>query len=226
MGRPVSAHGARVCYIHAGTHKTGTTAIQRFLASNDAVLAAQGTCYPRAGRLSESFPGHHNAVFEMFGDARFDPALGTFAEIVAEIAASRAPRACVSSEDFEYLCDHPRLLAAVRDALLAVGYKPVIVVYLRAQGDYVESLYAEAVKFGATLSLDAFVDDIVRCGVARFANDWALPFQYSRMVDGFASVFGNDGVIVRPYARGSGPQAPIRDFVAIVAPDVRSGARL
>jgi hypothetical protein len=222
MDERVAAGDERRCYIHVGTHKTGTTAIQRFLAANAAVLAARGTHYPRAGRLSESFPGHHNAAFELFGDPRFDPALGTFAEIVAEIAASRAPRACISSEDLEYLYRRPPLLAAARDALLAAGYRPVIVVYVRAQGDYLESLYAETVKFGGTLGFDAFVDDVLHRGVARFANDWGLPFQYSRIADGFASVFGDDGMIVRPYVRGRGAQAVIRDFVGIVAPLARA----
>ena len=221
MIAPVPADDDPRCYLHVGTHKTATTAIQRFCAVNTAALAARGTCYPLAGRLGESYPGHHNAARELFGHPSFDPALGTFEQVVAEIAGSRAPRACVSSEEFEYLYDRPEALERMRDALVSIGYRPVVVIYLRAQGDYVESLYAEAVKAGFTLGFDAFVRDIVREGVLRFGNGWTIPFEYSRMIDGFAGAFGDD-VIVRPYTRGSDAHSVIRDFVSIVDPAARS----
>ena len=79
---------ARSCFIHAGTHKTGTTAIQRFLAGNRETLARAGFYYPRSGCWHPEFPGHHNLMFELTGDARFDPTAGMLSDLLRGSSAS------------------------------------------------------------------------------------------------------------------------------------------
>ena len=220
------AQGARTCYLHAGTHKTGTTAIQRFLAENEAALARGGTWYPRAARTSAAFPGHHNLVYELLGDPLFDPRAGTLADVVAELAAAGAPRACLSSENFEWLHVRPGALRALRDALAALGYRPVVVLALREQADYAESLYAELTKHGSALAFDDFVAAIVQDGVVRFneGGRWVFRFEYAPLVDAFAAVFGRENVVVRPYTAQRGAAAAVRELVELIDPEPRPAA--
>lgn len=204
----------RVCFVHVGTHKTGTTAIQRFLAANEAALADEGIAYPRAGRLSASYPGHHNIAFELYGDPRFDESLGTLADVLRELTG--AERICLSSEDLEYLHTRPAALIALRDAIASAGYHPVVVIYLRAQGEYLESLYAEDVKHGSVSSFQQFRTGVVVAGMHRYSNGLGLRFEYTRLVGPFAAVFGLDSMIVRGYARPPSAAALVREFVEIL----------
>src|SRR5690606_9161185 len=68
---------------HIGTHKTGTTAIQRFLTECAVQLKSIDILYPVAGRL----PGgsHHNLVWELVGDSRFNAAYGTWEDLHREV---------------------------------------------------------------------------------------------------------------------------------------------
>jgi hypothetical protein len=214
-----SRAGDRVCFVHVGTHKTGTTAIQRFLAANEAALAAAGTAYPRAGRVSPAYPGHHNLAHELYGDARFDASLGTLRDVVAEVAG--AQRVCLSSEDFEYLHARPALLVALRDALAAAGLRPAIVVYVRAQADYLESLYAELVKHGLLLPFSYILDAAMSRGVVHHDDVWTFRFDYTALADRFASVFGPGATFVRHYRDDGSGGSLVRDFcgaIGIAAP--------
>jgi hypothetical protein len=207
-----------VCYLHVGTHKTGTTSIQRFCAQNDTALAAAGLLYPRAARLESEEPGHHNVAFELSGDARYAPARPKLADVVGEIGAQRPLQACLSSEAFEYLHVMPERLARLRAAFEAIRYGTAVIVYLRSQAEYIESLYADLVQHGLRTRFAPFLAQILRDGVFRFADVRTYRFDYSVLVDGFADVFGDEAVIVRPYASQVRPQMLIADFFAVTAP--------
>jgi hypothetical protein len=208
---------ARICYLHVGTHKTGTTSIQRRLTADESAHLAAGLHVPRASR-TDPLAGHHNLAWELNDDPRFDPAHGTLADVLDEIADVRAERACLSSEDFEYLAGRPQRLARLTDGLRTIGYAPVVVVYLRPQADYAESLYAELVKFGLTLGFDAFLDRIVGAGSFWFDERWCYTFDYERLLDGFAQVVGPQRVVARRYDGGS--IDVVADFLTVVGAHV------
>ena len=212
-----SASGDRSCFVHAGTHKTGTTAIQRFLAGNRQQLAAAGLYYPHSGLLSDQLPGHHNVAFELCGDERFDPAAGTLADVTRELARAAPPRVCLSSEVFQYLhADHAGLVT-LRDALAATGYRGVIVLYVRAQDDYLESLYAELVKHGLQLPFTDVLEAVMRSAVIRHDRVWAFRFDYMTLANRFAAVFGAGAVTVRHYRHGGSADTIVRDFLGATA---------
>jgi hypothetical protein len=217
--------GEPSCFVHVGTHKTGTTAIQRFLAGNRERLALDGLYYPRTGWLSGALPGHHNVASELAGD-RFDRAAGTLGDVVAEIARARPRNACLSSENFEYLHVRDDALAALRDAIVAIGYRPRIVVYVRAQDEYAESLYAELVKHGMLLPFASFLDAVTGAGVVWYDRAWAFRFEYTKLASRFAAVFGSDAVIVRAYRDDGAAGSIVPDFLdAIgVAPPAAAAA--
>ena len=215
-GLDATALPSRPCFIHVGTHKTGTTAIQVTMRTLAPTLRREGVLYPSAAVYHA---GHHNIVFEMLGDERFDPALGTLDDLCAELRNAAAERVCLSSEAFEYLHASPQHLARLRDAIGAAGYTPVIVLYVRPQADYVESLFAEMTKHRHAGTFGEFLEGITVAGAFR-ANVYGctetFTFTYDRIAADFAATFGARNVVVRRYDRKRG--AVIEDFLDLVAP--------
>jgi len=209
----------RICVLHIGTHKTGTTSIQTFLTSNELALGRQGIYVPQAGRPRRLFGsdeiGHHNVAWELNGDPRFEPAAGTLADVVDEVAACRQNAVVVSSEDFEYLHAKPEALERIASAFKAVGFVVLPLVYLRAQTRYAISLYYELLRHGLTVSPENFIADIRQHGEFRFRDRWVFQFRYSVLLDAFAAVFDRSHVIARPYAEGKPKSYLLRDFLSV-----------
>lgn len=204
---------AFTCFLHIGTHKTGTTSLQRALCADEELFWANGIHIPQAGRFGGS-GGHHNIAWELNGDERFDPARGSFADVLAEIAQRRAPRVCLSSEDFEYLYARPDALETLAAGIRGIGYRPIVIVYLRPQAGYLESLYAELVRHGLSLSFDAFFAAVLATGEFCFNERWRFRFDYAGLLDDFAAVFGPTHIIARPYDTGAADV--VRDFLPLV----------
>lgn len=200
-----------------GTHKTGTKALQTFLSMNRALLVGSGILVPRAGRhpLGENAftPGHHVIAWEFLESD--DSA--TLPDVVAEIAQSQAHVAIVNSEDFQYLHRQPARLRTIRDAFAAIGYGTNVVVYLRAQPYYAESVYGEYLKSGYVPDFDEFLEAILRDGTVARSPAVTLEFDYPKLLAPFSEVFGSGNVIVRPYLPGGEPERLFRDFLSIVA---------
>lgn len=203
---------AKTAFVHAGTHKTGTTSLQAMLAANAKMLRSAGVLVPLAGRIERGSAGHHNVAWELLRDPRFDPRRGTLDALLREIAAADEPVACISSEDFELLHGDAAALERLRDGLLAIGYDPTIVLYLRPQADYLESLYAELLK-----AWDVGFEEFFEAILARGAFGPSL-FDYERLTDAFAQTFGREHVVVRPYRATARPEALQREFVELLAP--------
>jgi hypothetical protein len=129
------AHGpSRDCYIHAGTHKTGTSSIQAFLALNRERFAANGVLIPRAASEPyDHLAAHHSIPRELCGSPMD---AGSLAALSNELAQSDAAAACISSEDFSLLSRSPQALIAIRDAIRRAGFTPKIIMFLRPQVAY------------------------------------------------------------------------------------------
>ena len=209
----------RTVFVHIGTHKTGTTSLQELLARNDRALRRFGLLVPKTCRI-ERHSGHHNLAWELSGDPRFASRFGTFHSLLAEIRTSHAANVCLSTEDLELLHDDPHALALLRDGLLDAGYVPKIVVYLRPQADYIESAYAEIIKF-RNVAFELFLETVLTEG--RFGN---LLFAYDILVERFADVFGRERMIVRAYESHRPSAYLLNSFLMTVAPGVASGTRL
>ncbi len=164
-------------YIHIGTHKTGSTALQFALWAHREALADLGYCYPAAG-ISPGTWGHHNLAWELSGDARFQSELGTVTDALNELTSTKVG-AIFSSEDFECtvynnMAGFSKFLEALRDRQFEV----VVCVYLRNQPDYIRSLYIELLKHGLCQPFDHFVGSALSGhGVIRW-KQWAFPLCY------------------------------------------------
>jgi hypothetical protein len=174
-----------VIYLHIGRHKTGTTAIQRFLSANRDRLEAYGFTYPPTGSADDAHHGVWMALRQRAGSVRqplSSPGLAPsdlqeFSQLLAA-----APNAIVSSEAFQNL--NPADIVDV----FPPG-QTTILVYLREQLDYLVSAYSQSVQ--AELELRS---------VAEFVRD--VPLHYGPFLDAWARVFGRDHLVVKLYDRG------------------------
>jgi hypothetical protein len=202
----------RQCFIHIGTHKTATTSIQKLLNGNPQQLAMRGYLYPRAGRPEQASAGHHNIAWEISGDRRFRSDRGTVKDLIREIAATNL-NIIISSEDFECSAHHDERFEEFIAAIRKLGIHISLVVYLRNQIDYAESLYCTLVWFGCTQPFSIFCDEILATGAIRW-REWIFPFRYEDFVAKLASLAEVE-IVVRSYDRPA-MGSPILDFFSTV----------
>jgi hypothetical protein len=205
----------RPCYIHVGTHKTGTTSIQAFLRDNEERFAALGVLIPRAGRGQDA-AGHHNLTQQLLGGGGFVAGRGGLDDVADELRRSGQPSACLSSEDFSLLSRSSESLAAVRDAVAAAGFTPTVIVYLRPQISYCVSIYAEIVKNGNLKPFEAYRNEIIEHGSFLWNSSLGPVCRYDVLLERFARVFGERALIVRRYRSGAAPNALLRSFARTV----------
>lgn len=204
----------RPCYVHIGTHKTGTTSLQSLLALNALELSFAGLYVPRAGRISPMHAGHHSIAWELLGTPRSEAYRGMLHALTSELHWRGEAAACISSEEFEFLAPLPDALERLRSGIRASGFEPHFVVYLRSQAEYSRSLVAELRKNDPELTLEAFCDGVLEQG--EFAGS---VLDYHRLLAGFADVVGDDRIIVRRYREHTLDERDLlRDFLGVVAP--------
>jgi hypothetical protein len=179
-------------YLHCGLHKTGTTSLQAALSASHARLREAGLLYPLAGRFplrdrpggGPGKPHHHNLVFQLARSRRFDHRHGDLGDLASEIATFDGD-VVLSSEIFEWFLADPPALAPIEQLARMTGRRFVIVIYLRNQIDYCESLFHEMLKHGAGREYRQHADAIAQAGQSAF-RDWVNQFDYERMLDGLA----------------------------------------
>jgi hypothetical protein len=150
--------------LHVGTHKTGTKALQVFLDANRRQLAETGIHYPLAGRhlLDGGLitPGHHQIAFDL-ASAPGAPS-ASLEEVVAEIRLVQAATVVLSSEEFLPLIFTAGALETIVSLGRDLGYEPIAVVVLRAQPDYLESIFSELAKTTPVSAFDDLIDQASR----------------------------------------------------------------
>ncbi len=187
-------------FLHIGTHKTGTSALQTFLTRRGADLDRCGVHYVRAG-LGQGI-AHHSLSWAVRGQYIGENAV--WDEARAEIAAHRHMPTAMSSEAF-WFTDPEKLQPELKDA------GPIrIVAYLRRQDRYLQSLYKQAVTGGRPQS---FEDWYARTGKRG---------DYLSIVRRWAEVFGPENIMLRPYDRAGGRIDVTEDFFSAVGVDVAS----
>jgi hypothetical protein len=195
----------RTLYLHIGAHKTGSSAIQSFLSANSAALAARGVAYP--------FPGSDAGATITTGNAaRLNKyLLGNGQDFEGYLAGIReAARHChsvVLSNEQLFFTSRGR---EAEIAGLFADYSLRIIVYLRRQDDWIESLCNQTIKYNGSTTYD-------HRRFLRFID-------YARPVRDWGAVVGAGNVIVRRYGSDAARGASfLRDFVAVFADPVQPG---
>lgn len=168
-------------FLHIGTHKTGTTAIQKFLASAEGRLREDGVLYPRSGRPAEDHGaqyGHHLLSWAIRKKKGVDH-YNDWKEVIGEIDAAKEQIAVLSSEDFETCTDGQ----IARIAALLKDFDVHVVLYLRNPIGFTVSAYKQFVKGGKTsIPFNKFIHEwnwTQRCDYSHLVQKWAEKFGVS-----------------------------------------------
>jgi hypothetical protein len=193
--------------LHIGTHKTGTTSIQRFCGNNRDALREHGVWYPSAsvGPFPKHY-AHHRIAHAIAGnDDKFDvsSAREFFAAVEKNMKAGE--RALLSAEPlYRHMLPDParassgkpneaerreqfqRYAQVVRDCLS--DFDVTVMVMLRRQDLFVESLYAEQVLATA-----------YERPIERFMQERDHLLNYAERLDIWAEAFGAERISVRTF---------------------------
>jgi len=169
----------RKIYIHAGLHKTGSTALQTALFNNRENLLRQGFYYPGIG-IPARFHGHHNIAWQLSRDRRFRPEFGDVRTLVRTIQDNPENSVLLSSEDFECSLLHPQRMRNISAYFLKNKMEVCFIIYLRRQVDYLKSLYFELLKVGFGDEFSAFLRRIVASSKIEY-REWEFVFNYSEI---------------------------------------------
>jgi hypothetical protein len=194
----------RKCFLHIGTHKTGTTAIQLQLQKHARELEKRRFLYPRAG-VPRRLAGHHNISWQLRGDRRFKPEHGTLDDLFLEIGKSDK-NIILSSEDFECATD---VLGSFISRLERHGFSVEVIVYFRDQLSYCRSLYLELITLGYDQTFSDFLLEILEHGKVRW-QDSLFSFDYQAMLDQLPPA---TTIIARPFRRQN---SVIGDFLSML----------
>jgi hypothetical protein len=180
-------------FLHVGPHKTGTTAIQKFLLDNQSELFKSNLVYPQ--RYMKIF-GHHGFRDLLHKQALSQDDLAFFQE-KHDFLLSSEDFISLAKDKFEYL-------------RYKVENKKIVVIFSWRRASFkLYSIWQETVKHGGTESFYSY-----------YHNHLARPAQ-SQMLSAdlklnmFTHVFGKDNVKVLDYDASSQTDTLLADFLNI-----------
>ena len=201
-------------YLHIGLRKTGTTSLQKILHQNAEIIRAHGINYVSrvAGLPVEEENAHHFLAHGLLNKRhRYTPKVD-FSELDAHASALRDEICSVegvnviSSEDFSRLEDY----SVFKLAEYFSGVDVKILIYLRRQDAWIDSLYGQMLKVGRDLSIDQLIDFEERSiDIPKFLLPWE-------------NAFGSENIIIRIY-EGEAKNNIWEDFCSAVGVDSAKG---
>lgn len=195
--------------LHIGTHKTGTTTLQRYLAKHRSRnLAEFGLCYPKTATKGSS---RHTLLATSIrarrvedGNIRIPPVQQIIDRISDEIVQSGAATAVVSAEGLSG--PNPGFAAACR--AFSRRFDVEVVLVLRRQDRFVESLHSQFVRDrGETRALAEFM-------ATRQISAW---LDYRRTLGYWESEFGRSAVRVIHYEAATLGEGLLNTFFKVLS---------
>jgi hypothetical protein len=224
--------------LHIGTFKTGTTALQDALAGQSPTLMNNGVLYH--GWKDDGLNRNHSFLAALLvNESGRAPVARFFADLARECQKLGANKAVVSAEGFyalEFVDDtnwkvkpplepeafqrsRKEYIERLRDCI-GGGFDTKVVVYLRRQDYFLNSLHNQLVKdvFGYTGTME------------EFAKDWGVLADYGLMLDLWAEAFGAKALAVKIYETQRSPDIVpgfFADMLGLPAPaaDTHSAPR-
>jgi hypothetical protein len=191
--------GKRICYVHVGPPKTGTSAIQLFLKENRDALTKVGYFVPRSGTA----PGGSHGPLANWLCGTPHPRHYVPKELEQEIAAA-APDAAViiSSESLNAQLGFRDVANAFFRSLAALDLKPRLLLFPRHQPQWFNAIYSQLVKSFR------FAEPLPTLIVRKWVDD-----NYLRWI-ALADAHGVD-LIARPYTRAA-RRAIVPEFLSAI----------
>ena len=164
--------------IHIGRHKTGTTSIQHFLALNEDLLLNQyGIYYPDIGR--DPLMKYHHPLFRDWAENKKNLDLQLINEIIETAKRKYASRILLSSEILSRDSITESKWLQLKEAFKE---KITIIVYLRRQDKYLQSMYAEEILHGLIKSKSTIKDTKTNLDYFHFLAPICRTFTQNRII--------------------------------------------
>ncbi len=215
----------KTLYLHIGTPKTGTSALQHFCAGNRNILEQKGIYYPDLGFRFPDIGKNRNAHFlsykeyinkkEKLRDHEAEQRIR--AEGIQKLDEAFQEHDTILLSD-EHIWNEKEMIAETLPALhkhfAEQGVQIRIIVYLRRQDQVIQSFWAQKIKESSTISFKAYMEK----ERYRFFR-----LDYATRIQEFADVVGQDNIIVRCYEKQQylGEQKTIMsDFLHILGLEI------
>jgi hypothetical protein len=195
----------RVCYIHIGPHKTGTTSIQWFLKENRAELLKRGYFVPESGSIRG---GHHPLVRQLCGQPVPPLQRDAATRFARGVKDTTCEAVVISSETLDGLLVNRDCAKQFFGRMEELNLEPKLVFFPRNQSQLLNSRYTEVVKaFHRSESFEAFVQAEIRHPSFRYSHLIAL-------ADGFRSK-----LIAKPFTEETMTHGVVPDFLRAIEID-------
>lgn len=190
----------KVVYLHIGTPKTGSSAIQFFCGNNRKLLKEKGVAYPKMPFAFEGIGQYRNAHFlshKVYKDDKRDyAAQGEIYQEgmkVIQESLQQADKVVLSDEHLwnETEWDEERF-QMLRMQMEKMGATLKVIVYLRRQDLLVQSYWAQQVKEGLQLSFLEYLEQ------RRYAY---FQMHYAKRLSRIEKAVGLENLIVRVYEK-------------------------
>lgn len=194
--------------LHIGTHKTGTSALQACLSLNRDRLRSQGMVF---------LDCPHEKLKPLMRATQIEPSMVTAMKDFFDKRITNHSAHYVLS--WEGLCGDP-YSGYTNSSILAQtilqasqGLDVRIILYLRRQDDFIESLYTQLIHEGGSESFKDFIGRL----------DESM-FNWLQLTDNFAALFSREKIVVRPYDKSILPTTTslFEDFFSILGIDFGS----
>lgn len=194
-------------YLHMGTPKTGTTALQHLWAKNREQMLLDGICYPDVGAFcresgidlgmyGENYP-QNGAFFKQFctremehfpmAEMLLNPSFQKIIDFL-ETCCENHDKVLLSEESL-WLMDMSEFIQYFIDKGITVK----IIVYLRRQDRYLESFWNQDVKNGFyDKTMMEFVRDRKKTAVVQH-------LYYAKMLEALEAIVGRENLYIRIY---------------------------
>lgn len=188
----------KTLYVHIGTTKTGTTAIQHFCVANRSVLEKKGFCYPEFPYQYIGKSQKRNGVFLTAAaedeKARFAEAMGKIRELFQDY-----DNIVLSDEGIWFALKKRRktLWEELKEAGERDGYGVKAIVYLRRQDDFAISCWNQRIKKRVNEQSDITQtwEEFIRNHKKYINLDYCATLEHA------AGILGRENIIVRRYDR-------------------------
>lgn len=197
----------KTLYLHIGTHKTGTSALQDFLFKNSSTLKSHGIHYPTWFRTS----AHHFFTLGINGlNTENLPQEKSLQKKISQLNAlclEGDGKVIISSEGFALFTKEQ--IDYLKKSIHGLEVK--IIVYLRRQDEYLESSYNQIAK---TRKASTFSDHLTN-----LENTHRL--DYTHLLSSWSDAFGESNLILRIYDKTQFNKNNIySDFFAALDEDI------
>lgn len=202
--------------LHIGINETGAANIQQWLFANREEIRRRGVLYPACGARASNHDPLCMAVTprEIKGVAHPDVDVSRLLalrdELRLEISTSKAPHVVISSESFAWLTD----LQPLQDLLRTLKVR--VIIYLRRHDYWLEAVYQRAIceysRASATVPPLAHEPGFFTF-LQNLRENNPEYGDYQMLVDRWATAFGKENVLVRPYNETGDGRIVVTDFL-------------